>query len=343
MLNVGKYCAFFALMLLSISGASAQNVSEYFSGKTGETLKHTISAVCRPHNILGSMTTRGGVWEAFRSTDINPDGTILDRFSDDIYYFPSDGYSSADGMSACNVVPEKWWGSGSVYGDTVRMDLFNLLPCYTEVVSLKASYPPGIVITATYDNGVWKAGYGEKDGDEINVYQPADEYRGDFARIIMYVTSLYPLDRWSDLAPAVFADNRYPTLNEYGKNLLLTWHREDPVSELEQQRNDAVEKVQGNRNPFVDYPELAEYIWGEKSEETFIGDTEKVPLKSSYTLSEKRIDLYSPYLPDDAVWFVNSKKIDDDYLLLDELGVGVHELRYRSSAKRGKLKVKVTE
>ena len=47
--------------------------------------------------------------------------------------------------------------------------------------------------------------------------------------------------------------------------LMLKWHREDPVSEKELKRNNAIYAHQKNRNPFIDYPELVEYIWGDKS------------------------------------------------------------------------------
>lgn len=51
--------------------------------------------------------------------------------------------------------------------------------------------------------------------------------------------------------------------------MLLDWSRRDPVSDKERMRNDAVEKSQGNRNPYVDFPELAEYVWGARMEQTF--------------------------------------------------------------------------
>ncbi len=50
---------------------------------------------------------------------------------------------------------------------------------------------------------------------------------------------------------------------------MLDWHREDPVSKKELVRNEAVYKHQKNRNPFIDYPELAEHIWGNKKSEAF--------------------------------------------------------------------------
>ena len=58
-------------------------------------------------------------------------------------------------------------------------------------------------------------------------------------------------------------------LSAYGKAILLKWHRQDPVSQKEIDRNAGVETVQGNRNPFIDYPCLVEYIWGDKTGQNF--------------------------------------------------------------------------
>ena len=57
-------------------------------------------------------------------------------------------------------------------------------------------------------------------------------------------------------------------LTKYGVALLMKWHRQDPVSQKEIDRNNGIQETQGNRNPFIDYPYLAEYIWGEKAGET---------------------------------------------------------------------------
>ena len=47
---------------------------------------------------------------------------------------------------------------------------------------------------------------------------------------------------------------------------LLEWHRNDPVDSWEENRNDIIYyNYQNNRNPFIDYPELAEYIWGNQT------------------------------------------------------------------------------
>jgi hypothetical protein len=57
-------------------------------------------------------------------------------------------------------------------------------------------------------------------------------------------------------------------LTAYSLSFLLTWHRQDPVSQKEIDRNQAVYGIQHNRNPFIDYPELVEYIWGNRVGQT---------------------------------------------------------------------------
>ncbi|MDE6450273.1 MAG: endonuclease, partial [Muribaculaceae bacterium] len=65
----------------------------------------------------------------------------------------------------------------------------------------------------------------------------------------------------------MLAKNNYPAFTNWAINLLLKWHRQDPVSEKETKRNDVVYGRQKNRNPFIDHPELVEHIWGNKTSE----------------------------------------------------------------------------
>lgn len=124
------------------------------------------------------------------------------------------------------------------------------------------------------------------------VYEPDDEYKGDIARAIMYMvvryatadnckvksgngsssTNAYPVTAWSASSNCglMFSSSLSTNygLSNYGKALLLKWHRNDPVSAREIARNEGVAAKQGNRNPFIDYPCLAEYLWGNKAGET---------------------------------------------------------------------------
>ena len=105
------------------------------------------------------------------------------------------------------------------------------------------------------------------------VFEPIDEYKGDFARTYFYMVARY-LDKnfnQSENGKVVFTySGGTAGLTTYAINLFLKWHRQDPVSKKEIDRNDAVYKHQKNRNPFIDYPYLAEYIWGEKKNETMV-------------------------------------------------------------------------
>ena len=66
--------------------------------------------------------------------------------------------------------------------------------------------------------------------------------------------------------------NKYPGLSDWQLEMLMKWSKNDPVSEKEINRNIAVWDIQKNRNPFIDYPGLEEYIWGDKKDEAFSYD-----------------------------------------------------------------------
>jgi len=69
---------------------------------------------------------------------------------------------------------------------------------------------------------------------------------------------------WNSTKPEnMMENNSYPVFKQWAINLLLQWSRQDPVSDKERTRNEQVFLIQGNRNPFIDYPELVEYIWGD--------------------------------------------------------------------------------
>lgn len=83
----------------------------------------------------------------------------------------------------------------------------------------------------------------------------------------------------------MLAGNAYPAFTQWAITMLLKWHREDPVSEKEIKRNEAVYTIQKNRNPYIDYPVLAEFVWGELTEVSV--DISKLVLHSNeYDLDE---------------------------------------------------------
>ncbi|QWB99493.1 endonuclease [Mycoplasmatota bacterium] len=82
------------------------------------------------------------------------------------------------------------------------------------------------------------------------VYEPHDDVKGDVARILFYMATMY-LDL--NIESGVLGD----------MEVLMEWHQIDPVDDFERNRNEVIYSYQKNRNPFIDYPEFAEEIWGQ--------------------------------------------------------------------------------
>lgn len=199
-----------------------------------------------------------------------------EMYSDKVYLIlpgqTARGSFSANKMQREHAVPKSWWKSGgSVEYTPAYSDLWNLFPSDGTANGRKSNYPPGEVRegAATFDNGVSKVGpvvAGQGGGAGI-VFEPADEYKGDFARSFFYMATVYDDLPW--VINYMYESNAWPTLRSWAVDMLLEWARQDPVSDKETERNDAVEKCQGNRNPYVDFPDLAEYVWGSMSGKVF--------------------------------------------------------------------------
>ena len=134
--------------------------------------------------------------------------------------------------------------------------------------------------------GTGKLGACTFSGYNGTVFEVADEYKGDFARVYFYFAIRY-MPRISNFTSGtgnvVFTSNSYLCLTTWAINQLLEWHRNDPVSTLETTRNDNVYSIQHNRNPFVDNPELVEYIWGNKQGSTWPNGGTSTPVLTSPT------------------------------------------------------------
>ncbi|QBF81634.1 GlyGly-CTERM sorting domain-containing protein [Shewanella maritima] len=101
-------------------------------------------------------------------------------------------------------------------------------------------------------------------------FEPRDEIKGDVARMIMYMDTRYQGN--DDDMPDLIAVDRITTADEVSANepligklcTMYAWHQQDPVDDFDRQRNDAVYKYQGNRNPFIDNPEWVKQVYGDQ-------------------------------------------------------------------------------
>ena len=249
-------------------------------GKNGAELKTELHNLLKNHTRLpyGSRDYNqiACTWTVFKKSDVRPNGKVWDMYSNNSYNF-SNGAGATKGMNIEHSVPKSWWGDA--YDETATpltrfkydgsYDLHHLTPSDAAANTAKSNYPLGEVDSPLFDNGVTKVGTGQANGRATNLFDPADEYKGDFARMYLYFVTCYQDYSWKSSALSMFAQNSYPTLNAYGQSLLLKWHRQDPVSQKEIDRNNAVYSFQGNRNPFIDYPNMVEYIWGDSTNYEF--------------------------------------------------------------------------
>ena len=272
----------------------------FLEGKNGAELKTELHNLLKNHTRLpyGSRDYNqiACTWTVFKKSDVRPNKKVSDMYSNNSYNF-SNGAGATKGMNIEHSVPKSWWGDA--YDETATpltrfkydgsYDLHHLTPSDADANMAKSNYPLGVVDSPSFDNGVTKVGTGQANGRATNLFEPADEYKGDFARMYLYFVTCYQDYSWKSSALSMFAQNSYPTLNAYGQSLLLKWHRQDPVSQKEIDRNNAVYSFQGNRNPFIDYPNMVEYIWGDSTnyEFSFSGQSTSAP---SISISNDKIE-----------------------------------------------------
>ena len=204
-----------------------------------------------------------GTWHGFQNSDQQSDGTIWDMYSTTKRYFPIKGGSAA-GMDIEHSLPKSWWGGDE---NDAYTDLYHLNPADHAANNNKSNYPPGILNDSNkVNNGIFFMGKDKEWNDYA--FSVIDEYKGDFARAYFYVSTAYHDMKWDASYSKYVTNDSYLTFTPYLIQVLLQWHRIDPVSEKEINRLDAISSIQHNRNPFIEYPELVEYIWGNKQGQT---------------------------------------------------------------------------
>ena len=247
------------LFLLALTSLSiwAQIPNGYYNnanGKTGDELKVALHNIIKGHHVV----SYGGLLNAFAYTDCKPNGKIWDIYSN--YEYSLDGncgeyIQEGDCWNREHTWPQSWFNEQT----TPRSDLFHVYPTDGFVNGQRSNYPYGEV-----NNPIYTSGNGSKLGNCVTsgysgkVFEPIDEYKGDIARSYFYMSVRY----YSE-------DSEWGTSNMTNKSeilpwamtMLLRWSDEDPVSDKEIARNNAVYGYQNNRNPFIDHPEYARMIW----------------------------------------------------------------------------------
>ena len=262
---------YISLILLVVAVVlHAQNIpSGYYNGitnQTGTTLKAAL------HNIIKNddHTTYSGLWTAYYQTDKRGTNKVWDIYSDNPggqlpyeYVLGDNQCGGYNGEGSCYNREHLWAQSWTNNDSNEKTDLHHVYPTDGYVNSQRSNYAFGEVGTASWTslNG-GKLGACKTSGYTGTVFEPIDEYKGDIARALMYVSVRYYTEDsgWDNSAMSTKS-----VIKDWAISMLLRWHAEDPVSDKEIARNEAVYGIQGNRNPFVDHPEYAAAIWAPNS------------------------------------------------------------------------------
>lgn len=250
----------------------AQIPEGYYSslkGKKGAELKTAIHNIIKKANVLSYGSGQGKTWWGFWSTDRDESGRFIDRYSAESEWEMSTSQGTAGaGMNIEHSFPKSWWGKTEVQA---YKDLYNLMPCKSKINSTKSNYPMGKVVSGDKGNGWTKVGKGD---DNKWYWEPADPWKGDFARGYMYMATAYQDYNWvGTQALQILQQGAYPTLQKWAYTLYIQWAKADKPDALEIKRNNDVAKIQGNRNPYVDFPNLMEYVWGDSTNIAFNPET----------------------------------------------------------------------
>jgi len=247
-----------------------QSVRDYYRsayGKSGSALKTALRSI-----ISAGYVDKGysGLWTTYKTSDVTPAGKIWDLYSStslngtgttaSYWYTPVTsqcGTYSAEGgcYNREHMIPQ------STFGEKAPMvsDAHHVTATDGKVNGMRSNYPHGNVATASWTskNG-GKLGSGRSaQGYTGTCFEPRSDAKGDIARIYFYFCVRY----YGNTSCTAWASmNAGAKLKSWAQTLYRSWASADPVSQKERTRNNAIFSIQKNRNPFVDYPELATMI-----------------------------------------------------------------------------------
>ncbi|MBE0661655.1 MAG: endonuclease [Bacteroidales bacterium] len=331
-----KHFSILIFLLGMVQALIAQPPAGYYSnaqGFEGNDLRQALHQIIRNHN----RQSYSQLWNHFYATDRKVNGTVWDIYSDipspgtplyEYTFFDNQCVVSGQPEGSCynreHTFPVSWWGGGTSASDTMYTDLFQIHPVDGWVNSHRSNLPYGVVNgSATTSNGSKKGSNAFVFEGEVftgTVFEPIDAYKGDLARNYFYMMTRYKsrIEDWSSNTPMLSGDDLAPWAIE----MLLQWHESDPVSQKEVDRNTAVYSIQGNRNPFIDYPEFVNLIWGvgfEPEPEEHVSDFTSCTITLNWTDASGQVlpDAYLVRMSDKGFYDIvapeNGVHINDDF------------------------------
>ncbi|MDE7141321.1 MAG: endonuclease, partial [Muribaculaceae bacterium] len=197
---------------LCASADAPQGYYDSCEGKSGRALLQQLETVVGPHTNVGY----DGLWSVYKTSDIRPeDGTVWDMYSTKRWTFGTSQCGNYKNVGDCynreHSMPKSWFSEGQ----PMKSDAFHVYPTDGKVNGQRSNHPYGECASGTTlpANGSVKAlgklGSSTFPGYSGTVFEPVDEYKGDFARTYFYMAAAYnsKISNWSS---PMLAGNSYP-------------------------------------------------------------------------------------------------------------------------------------
>jgi endonuclease I len=242
-----------------------------------------------------------GLYTTYQTSDVKPNGRVLDMYSDCDFIFGTVGSggqqdNGTNPSGECELFNREHTVPQSFFGNSVQpmfSDAHFVIPSDKIVNATRDDFPYGRVSSPSYTSG-----NGSKKGNNLNsgysagyattVFEPIDQYKGDIARLMFYFVTRYEnqlttfFSTSTSTSKVMFDGTTGKSFSDTFLNIFITWHIQDPVSQKELVRNDAIYARQNNRNPFIDKPEYVCQIWS----------TQCASLTSENFILENTISIY---------------------------------------------------
>ncbi len=264
--NLMKKLFFFLLLITTVNLFS--QIPSYYNdvnlNLNGNSLRNALATkIISTHQNFLSYTP--GVWNALQQTDLD-----LNNSNDVVLIY---GYNDADGNHVTDRTRSKnanggnagtQWNREHVYPRSLGNPNLGTSGPGADAHHLRAA---DITFNSQRGSKKFADGAGNA-GNSSGGWYPGDEWKGDVARMMMYMYLRYGnqcLPRNVGIGNTVASDANM-------LRLFLEWNAEDPVSNFEKQRNPILQNIQGNRNPFIDNPAFATKIWGGPQAQDLFGN-----------------------------------------------------------------------
>lgn len=326
-------------------------VPEYYESVdfslNGEELKNELTQLIDQTHTL-NLTYTPEVWDVLKQSDLNPENEenvlLIYGYNDADSDFQNHRSRDVDlscHSSSCiglwnreHVFP-KSLGSPNLGTEYAGADAHSLRPADSQMNSSRSN--------RRFEEGAGNAGI-TPNGN----FYPGDEWKGDVARMMMYMYVRYPSQ-----CEAIAVGVGSASYSDYGDmpDVFLEWNVEDPVSEFEINRNNKVANAQGNRNPFIDNPFLATKIWnGPDAVDSWdvlnIETQEELPMHVYPTVTNNCVTIYNYFekqgqqLSTYSVAGVQVEvTISNNQICLKEMPTGMYFIRVESASSSQTFKV----